>query len=532
MTPDTPLLGAAQGADRFHPERLHRVVGATPACSAATLAFEGGSQADGTQRFTGQGTATAEACAAPPSSARWRAWPLERPGRLPRDARRSSRGQPQFSVTSNLVGLGVDLPRRSARRRRRRSRCASRTGPTTARRAGSGARQRCGSSSAACCRRGSCARARATRRTWLAARSGVAEPAAATPAEAPEPLVLPATGVTAIVALRKANVDEWEAAADRLFAEPARGTAPPQMFDAGGGSGYVPDHARLRIGELHDRLAPARQRHRRPVARGRPVARQCRCRPARRLHRVPTGAPRRRTRRAGRGTGLRAAVAPDPAQGRGRARREPARRAAGQRAGARHRGRRLRAARQAPRPARDRGGEPLDRRSRRGPRMAAVQVQPDHAGGAAGGHRHLGRRRGPGARGPARRRWTSSLDARRQRRPARAPRHGQGRARRQGHARRPACPGPARRSRSTTPKHGRADQGRDRRRPVPQGRARARRGCSACSACSRCRAGCCSTSATCSRRASPSTPSPATSRSRTAWPAPTTCACAACRRRC
>jgi len=78
----------------------------------------------------------------------------------------------------------------------------------------------------------------------------LAEAAAATPAESPEPLVLPASGVTAVVALRKVNVDEWEAAAARLFAEPARGNAPPPAFDAGGGSGYVPDHIGLRLGEL------------------------------------------------------------------------------------------------------------------------------------------------------------------------------------------------------------------------------------------------------------------------------------------
>ena len=102
-------------------------------------------------------------------------------------------------------------------------------------------------------------------------------------------------------------------------------------------------------------------------------------------------APHRPGRRR---AGLCAAGAAQPAQGRGRARREPARRAAGERAGARHRGRRLRAARQAPRPARDRGGEPRHRRARRGPRMAALEVQPGHAGSAAHRDRHLGR---PGA---------------------------------------------------------------------------------------------------------------------------------------
>ena len=56
----------------------------------------------------------------------------------------------------------------------------------------------------------------------------------------------------------------------------------------------------------------------------------------------------------------------------------------------------------------------------------------------------------------------------------------------------------------------RPDQGRDRRRASSSTPAPARRACSACSACSRCSGGCCSTSATCSRRASSSTTSPAT----------------------
>ena len=78
----------------------------------------------------------------------------------------------------------------------------------------------------------------------------LADPAATTAAESPEPLVLPAAGVTAVIALKKVNIDEWEAAADRLFAEPARGTAAAPVYDASGGPGYVPDRIGLRLGEL------------------------------------------------------------------------------------------------------------------------------------------------------------------------------------------------------------------------------------------------------------------------------------------
>ena len=76
------------------------------------------------------------------------------------------------------------------------------------------------------------------------------EPATPAPAETSEPLVLPAAGVTALVAVRKLNVDEWEAAADRLLAEPARGSSLAPGLDTGAVAGYLPDQVGLRLGEL------------------------------------------------------------------------------------------------------------------------------------------------------------------------------------------------------------------------------------------------------------------------------------------
>src|SRR4030095_14279346 len=65
----------------------------------------------------------------------------------------------------------------------------------------------------------------------------IAEPGPA-PAEAVEPALLPASGVTASVALARLNVDEWEAMGDRLLAAPARANAAAPALDAGAGAGY------------------------------------------------------------------------------------------------------------------------------------------------------------------------------------------------------------------------------------------------------------------------------------------------------
>ena len=246
MTPDTPLLGAARARIDFT-QSAFTVAAGSARVLGGDMSFEGGSQGD-TQRFAAQGTATAEAL----RNTAELGWI----SRLPLSGQAGYRGtlafvdgQPQYVVTSNLVGVGVDLPYPLGKAAPAAVALRVQNGPDEGAPASAGREAlrvdvgnalqvryvREGAGDAAHVARGSIR---------------LADPAAPTPAEAPEPLALPAAGVTATVALRKVNIDEWEAAAERLFAEPARGTAPAQGFDTGGGSGYVPDHVGLRIGEM------------------------------------------------------------------------------------------------------------------------------------------------------------------------------------------------------------------------------------------------------------------------------------------
>ena len=127
------------------------------------------------------------------------------------------------------------------------------------------------------------------------------EPATPAPAETSEPLVLPAAGVTALVAVRKLNVDEWEAAADRVLAEPARGSSPAPGLDTGAAQATFRTRSACALGELTIGLATPRQRRRRPVAGWRPLARQRRRGPARAA--TSSTASRAAARRGGPGAG-------------------------------------------------------------------------------------------------------------------------------------------------------------------------------------------------------------------------------------
>ncbi len=110
ITLDTPALAAAKGHIEFT-EDSFAVVGASANVVGGELAFEGGMQAGGEVRFSGQGTASAEG--------------LKRATELGPVARLASvltgqtayriglgfaHGQSEISVTSNLVGISADLP--------------------------------------------------------------------------------------------------------------------------------------------------------------------------------------------------------------------------------------------------------------------------------------------------------------------------------------------------------------------------------------------------------------------------------------
>src|SRR5204863_4397609 len=74
------------------------------------LAFEGGSQGEG-QRFSGQGTATADALRNAAELGVIARLGIVANGQAAyRGTLAFVGGQPQMTITSNLVGLGIDLP--------------------------------------------------------------------------------------------------------------------------------------------------------------------------------------------------------------------------------------------------------------------------------------------------------------------------------------------------------------------------------------------------------------------------------------
>lgn len=111
LRPHTPLLAAARGRVEFTEHSL-RVAEASAQLLGGELRFEGGSERDGALRFSGQGTATAEALR---QASDVGALPLPIAQRLSGQARYELRlgwvnGAQDLLVTSDGVGLGVDLP--------------------------------------------------------------------------------------------------------------------------------------------------------------------------------------------------------------------------------------------------------------------------------------------------------------------------------------------------------------------------------------------------------------------------------------
>ena len=110
ISPESPLLGSAKGRVDFS-HKGFAVIGASANAYGGEIAFDGGLQADGALRFTGQGVASVDA--------------LRRAGELGLLSRVASQlsgkvayrmvlnflqGHPEISVTSDLVGLASELP--------------------------------------------------------------------------------------------------------------------------------------------------------------------------------------------------------------------------------------------------------------------------------------------------------------------------------------------------------------------------------------------------------------------------------------
>ena len=251
MTPDSPLLGAAKGRVDFTQSGFS-VAAATARGLGGELSFEGGSQGEA-QRFSGQGTISAEALR--------NATELGSLSRLAgslsgqtsyRGTLAFIGGQPQIGVTSNLVGLAIDLPHPLGKVATTTLALRVQTALDDSAAASAGAAPR----ESLQVELGNVLQARFIREgTGDASRVvrgaiRLSEPAAAGSGEPVPALALPASGVAATITLKRLDVDQWEAAATRVLAEPGRGAAAPLVFDAASGAGYVPDSIALRVGEL------------------------------------------------------------------------------------------------------------------------------------------------------------------------------------------------------------------------------------------------------------------------------------------
>ena len=229
IVPDTPSLGGAKGRVDFT-EKGFAVVGASARLIGGDATFDGGSQPDGAVRFNGQGTLVADA--------------LRRATDLGMVARAATalngqasyraslaflRGQSEVTVSSNLVGLGIDLPAPlgKAAETPLPLRVATTLDPGTGPASRDTLKVELGNLVQALYQRELGPGAPRVLRGGI----GVTEPAP-----------LPAAGVTAAVALPRLATDEWQAAATRLFGD---GDA------AAGSSEYQPDTIGLRVQDLY-----------------------------------------------------------------------------------------------------------------------------------------------------------------------------------------------------------------------------------------------------------------------------------------
>lgn len=240
ITPDTPLLANARGRVDFS-QKGFSVVGASARVLGGDAAFEGGTQPDGSLRFTAQGTASAEG--------------LRRAGELGPLARLGAalsgqaayrlnlgfvHGQSEIGVTSNLVGLGIDLPAplRKSPEAPMALRYQSQLVPE------------------------SLAAGQAVRDTLRFELGTVLQAVYQRDLSGDSPRVLrggigmlepaptPATGVLAVANLAALRTDPWEAAYERLFGAGAGAGAGAASPGAAAAGGYAPTQIALRVQEL------------------------------------------------------------------------------------------------------------------------------------------------------------------------------------------------------------------------------------------------------------------------------------------
>ena len=237
ITTDGPLLGNARGRVDFTTKGF-TVVGASARMLGGDLSFEGGAMPDGSVRLNGQGVATADG--------------LRRAGEFGQLARiagvlsgqaayRTSlgfvHGATELSITSNLVGMAINLPAPLAKAAETSlaMRYQNSLDPgliAVGQTLHDTLRFELGTLVQAQYQRDLSTDVPRVLRGGV----GVMEPA-------PQP----AAGVAASVNLKSLSTDEWEAVADKLIGP----TDPRDARDASAKAGYTPDTIALRVQELN-----------------------------------------------------------------------------------------------------------------------------------------------------------------------------------------------------------------------------------------------------------------------------------------
>ena len=233
ISPDGPLLGAAKGRVDFS-QKGFAVVGASARVLGGDASFDGGTQNDGSVRFNGQGTLSADG--------------LRRSADLGALARAGSvlqgqttyrmslgfvHGHPEINVNSNLVGLAINLPQPLGK-------AADAALPLRFQSNLDGGSGTAGQAARDTLRveLGSIVQAQFQRELGTDAtrvlRGGIG---------VNEPVTLPASGVAANVTLKSVDMDEWDAVLDKLG-----GGADSR--EASARSPYAPDTIALRAQEF------------------------------------------------------------------------------------------------------------------------------------------------------------------------------------------------------------------------------------------------------------------------------------------
>jgi uncharacterized protein (TIGR02099 family) len=233
ISPDSPTLGAAKGRVDFT-HKGFAVVGASARVLGGDATFDGGTQSDGSVRFNGQGSLSADGLRRSTDFATLaRAAAVLQGQTAYRMSLGFVRGLPEVNVSSNLVGLAINLPQPLGK-------TADAVLPLRYQSSLDGASMAPGQAPRDTLRveLGSIVQAQFQRELGadsarvLRGGIGVNEAAA-----------LPASGVAATITLKSVDTDEWDAVLDKL-------SGGADARDASSRSAYAPDMIALRAQEF------------------------------------------------------------------------------------------------------------------------------------------------------------------------------------------------------------------------------------------------------------------------------------------